>query len=129
MNDSSASATFATPSSDSKKASQDAETIFFITRPPFVDQVRLVTGLLGSAAKMRWTGVLAEAGGLSFERRAPGCTLCRMTEHGNAMVWGRVRRRKCSACATPQMVLSIIALSSAAPAGSMPNHAFHAGRP
>src|SRR5712691_11488070 len=54
MNDSSASATSATASSNSKKASQDAGTMLFITSPPFVDQVRLVTGLFSGKDAMDW---------------------------------------------------------------------------
>src|SRR5712692_7003847 len=54
MNDSSASAKSATASSNSKKASQDAGTMLFITSPPFVDQVRLVTGLFSGKDAMDW---------------------------------------------------------------------------
>src|SRR5438876_6728137 len=85
MNDSSASATSATASSNAKKASQDAGTMLFITGPPFGDHLRLVSSLFYSAGKVRWTGMLAYAGGLCFERRTAACTLRRMAEHGNAV--------------------------------------------
>src|SRR5712691_1692712 len=112
MNDSSASATSATTSSNSKKASQDAGTMLFITSPPFVDHVRLVTRLPCSAGKMRWTGMLAAAGGLCFERRDGGLHI---TPDGGT--WQRRNMMPSpvpsySARPASQRVLSTIVLSS-----------------